>query len=515
MAEPRILTNSPGGSSLSRAAAAGSLPNEWYAKRPASAAEWRARAESIRAEPGARDWLAALAPAFDAQSTAAQRLAAVAEGRGVVVTTGQQPGLFGGPIYTWSKALGALTLADALQQATGIPTAPVFWAATDDSDFAEASITYVAVPGGVETLRTPPPAVAERRMRDTPLGDVGALLEVLARGAGSASYPDAIEAARECYGAKETVGSAYVALLRRLLEPLGIAVLDAGHPAVRHAARPTLRAALERAADIERALLARDAELTAAGHAPQVATMQGLTLVFDSSRGDRRRIAANEIAEVLRRGQGDDLGPNVLLRPIVERAILPTVSYLAGPGEFAYFAQVSAVASAMGASAPVAVPRWSGTIVEPHVDRILDRYYLTIDELRDAHAAETRIARERMPGEVREALARFSEHVAEAHAKLARVLESAAIVRPEVVSGSARALANRAGRLERRVLAAVKQRETAMRVDLATARGALFPLGIPQERALNFLPLLARHGPRLIERMAEAAREHARALTGA
>ena len=89
------------------------------------------RGAEVRGGSGA-NWLDALMPALGdtfAASPAAQRLARSAGGRGVVVTTGQQPGLFGGPIYTWSKAIGALTLADAIERATGIPVAPVFWAA--------------------------------------------------------------------------------------------------------------------------------------------------------------------------------------------------------------------------------------------------------------------------------------------------------------------------------------------------------------------------------------------------
>jgi uncharacterized protein YllA (UPF0747 family) len=82
-----------------------------------------------------RGWLYVLRPAFAASGAAAARLERVAAGRGIVVTTGQQPGLFGGPIYTWSKALSALTLADEIEATTGIPAAPVFWAANDDRRF--------------------------------------------------------------------------------------------------------------------------------------------------------------------------------------------------------------------------------------------------------------------------------------------------------------------------------------------------------------------------------------------
>jgi hypothetical protein len=48
--------------------------------------------------------------------------------------------------------------------------------------------------------------------------------------------------------------------------------------------------------------------------------------------------------------------------------------------------------------------------------------------------------------------------------------------------------------------------------DLAVARASLFPLGKPQERTLNFLPFLARHGAPLLAAMRTAAVEHAARL---
>src|SRR5262245_55049600 len=134
MTEPVVRTDPLGGSPLARAAIDGRL-GDWYVARPTTAQGWKARAESVRASAKSRPWLDMLRPAFDARGAAAARLDRVANGRGIVVTTGQQPGLFGGPIYTWSKALSALALADEIESATGIPTAPVFWAATDDADF--------------------------------------------------------------------------------------------------------------------------------------------------------------------------------------------------------------------------------------------------------------------------------------------------------------------------------------------------------------------------------------------
>jgi uncharacterized protein YllA (UPF0747 family) len=486
---------------------AGALPAAWYPAALAGAAAWKAHAEAVRQEFAAGDWHGALAPAFAARGAAADRLARSAGGKGIVVTTGQQPGLFGGPMYGWSKALSALALADALEQAAGMPVAPVFWAATYDADFAEAAATFVAHDGEVEELLSPDPAVKGQRMTDTPLGDVHALLARLERAAGAAVDPEVLEAVRTSYEPRQTVGSAYVMLLRRVLEPLGIAVLDAGHAAAVAAARPTCEAALARAAPIDAALVARESEIRAAGFHPKVPHVKGLSLVFGVRDGVRRRIPIKDAG----RAPAESLEPNVLLRPVVERAMLPTAAYLAGPGELAYFAQVSAVAQALGTAPPVALPRWAGMIVEPHVARILERHALQADDLQDPHAADTRLARRQMPAAVEAALANYRAALDNANAALAAAVRAdrAPLAPDPVLEGARRNIAHRLARLERRLVAAVKHRERGVMHDLAVARASLFPLGKPQERLLNFLPFLARHGAPLLAAMQRAAAAHA------
>jgi len=150
--EPLVVTIPFGGSPLTRAALRGDVPPAWCAHTPRDEKGWRARALAVAGDASVREWASVLAPALDATGAAAERLAKSAGGKGLVVTTGQQPGLFGGPVYTWSKALSALTLADALEQATGMPVAPVFWAATYDADFAESSASYVILNGKLTRL---------------------------------------------------------------------------------------------------------------------------------------------------------------------------------------------------------------------------------------------------------------------------------------------------------------------------------------------------------------------------
>ena len=508
MTDVRILSEPIGGSPLSLLMQRGEAPGDWLRAPPAGPEGWRERAgERSRAA----DWDALwnlLEPAIAATGAAAARLTRVQREGGIVVTTGQQPGLFGGPIYTWTKAMGALALADAIERATGIATAAIFWAATDDADFAEASSTVVARAGGADRLVQQDAPEAGTPMALAPVGDLTAPLARLSSACGSGADPRPLDAVARAYGdPRRTVGDAYVELLRSLLSPLGVPVIDASHPAVAAASRPVLEDALDGAQAIERALELRTTALRAAGFEPQVEDMPGLAVVFAREGARKRRLAVNErVAPSL------ILTPNVLLRPIVEHAILPTVAYWAGPGELAYFAQVSAVAAAMGRPLPLAVPRWSCTLLEPHVETVLQRLGLQPDDLRLPHAAERRLAREAMAP-------RTASGIAALRADLAALEERLGSEPPElgldaVVRGAAASLQHRVDRLERRLLAGVARRESVKMRDLGTARGALFPFGGRQERTLNLIPTLARHGLELLGELHGAAAGHAEAIVG-
>ncbi len=512
MSEPLVVTLPFGGSTLTRAALAGQVPPDWYEHAPSGAAEWSVRARAAMSDATVRDWATALAPALQASGAAAERLARSTQGRGVAVTTGQQPGLFGGPVYTWSKALSALALANAIERGTGIPTAPVFWAATYDGDFAESGASYVILNGDLVHLQQTPPERAERSMRDTPLGDVTELIRLLELASGSAVAHTALDAVRTAYSSRQTIGLAYVQLLRTILEPLGISVLDAGHPAVRRASHSFLKRALVRAPEIDAALTAREQELRERGFEPPVAHVRGLSTVFRYSDRARTRIP---IADAPTIDQDAELEANVVLRPIAERAILPTVAYVGGPGEVAYFAQATAVAQQLGVVVPVIVPRWSGMIIEPHVQRLLARHSLTPKELRDPHAAEARLVRAQLPPSIRDALASYASGADALNDTLRTALASngnAPLVPDAVLDGARHNVSHRIERLERRIIAAAKRREETTMRDIAIARMSLFPLGKPQERVLNFIPMLARHGETLLAQMQARASEHAASI---
>jgi bacillithiol synthase len=506
---PRVITQTISGNPLARAFISGDAPGGWYEALPDTTDSWRARCEKVR-DGHPADWLERLAPAILATGRAKERLDASARGRGVVVTTGQQPGLFGGPVYTISKALSALAFADYLQNASGIPVAPVFWAATDDTDFREASSTAISLPGGAQLLRIDHSQTLGLPMAAMPLGDVSVQLDALITSARGAVDSTPLELLAQSYGAGETIGSAYVSFLRALFAPLGIAVLDASHPATRAAAKPLLVKALELASEIASAVRTQNQTIEEAGYTPQVQDVPGLSLVFSATPGGRKRIPIKGAAK---QAQSDELGPNVLLRPVVERAILPTATYIGGPAEISYFAQLGPIAEMLGVQRPAIAPRWSCTIIEPHVERILERLRLSPDDLRDPHEAESRIAREQLPERVIEEVKLLRTSIDQRTSALAdAVAQEGAPVSGAVTGGLRANLVRRLDRFERRLIAAAKRRHTDIMTDIGTARGSLYPLGKQQERGLNFVPLLARYGTPLRDDMLAHASGHARNL---
>jgi bacillithiol synthase len=504
-----IVTEPFGGSPLTRAAIAGQLPETWYRPRPSDVEGWATHLRQVSAEFRGRRWYEAIEPAIGPMGAAPERLLRVVQSGGVVVTTGQQPGLFGGPLLTWIKALSAIALADELERATGLPTAPLFWAATDDADFEETRGTRISLPGGIAAVAVEATPEAGTPVADVPLGNIDSALNALRRASGSASFQLPIEIAEEAYTRTSTIGDAYVGVLRRLLQPLGMAVLDASHPAVRAAAQPILREAVRKSEDVAAALAKRSLEIGSAGFLPQVQEIPGLTLVFAYERGRKRRIPIREASS----HDTSELGATVLVRPVVERALMPTVAYCGGPGEVAYFAQVSAVAESLGVAQHMPVPRWSATIVEPHIQRLLDRLGVDREELRTPHLVETRLARAALPANVARDLAEMRASIETQLAAL-EIDDTDGLLPSSAVQGTRTALLHRLDRLERRLVASVKRRETSLMQDIATATAALYPDGKRQERAINFLPILARQGRPLLDAMLAEAMRHARALIG-
>ncbi len=496
-------------SPLATAVRDGTLPPGSTAEIPRDHKAWREHIEVCREPMMGFGWANSLKEALRPSGPAAARLARVSGGQGVVVTTGQQPGLFGGPLYTIVKALSALALANRIEAVLGVPAAPVFWAATDDADFAEGATTWLPRAGMLQDARLGAPPPDGTMMSHAFLSSMEDAKAILKQASSGAAWPEFIRAATTAYHEGTTVGTAYVDLMREMLMPLGITVLNAAHPSVRHQSAPLLRRALAEAATIDEAVTRRTQELRTAGFTPQVEVMPDKSLVFVVRNGVKERATVSGASSVLPRVSDDLLAPNVLLRPIVERALLPTVAYMAGPGEMAYFAQVGAVASALHVAMPLAFPRTSLRIVTPDVRATLTRLGQSADAMRDTRGLVRSLSGAATPDASLEALAALRAQI---RRTADAIRASDAAITTAALDGAVAQFSHRADRLERRVLAASKRRITDQLRKVEQAQSLLWPHGVPQERVVNPLPWLARYGSPLLDAMLAACDEHAQLL---
>jgi uncharacterized protein YllA (UPF0747 family) len=209
----------------------------------------------------------------------------------------------------------------------------------------------------------------------------------------------------------------------------------------------------------------------------------------------RERVEADPLA----------LSPNVLLRPVVESTIFPVLSYVAGPGEAAYYAQLKRLFEAHGLRMPVIYPRHSVTVVEAKVRKRLDKFGLDVDNLRrPLHEIMSEIARDEVPDDVRRALGELKGHVARGSADL---LKAATNIDPTLkgpVTNARNSALSAFQAAERKIVQSVKREQEVASNQLEVAQRHLFPDGQPQERMLTPLYYLVRYGNGFVEALLES-----------
>ena len=430
-----------------------------------------------------------------------ERLAA---GEVLAITTGQQPGLFTGPLYTVYKALSAVALAQRVERERGVPVVPVFWVAGDDHDFAEANHAVVLGRDGelvTIVLRERPHEAPQLPLFRELLGpEVRTALDAL-----DAALPDSeckadvrqwLEA---CYRPDTNLADAGAEALQQLLGGRGLAVFRAHDRNAKRAATPwVLKALNERLPD-------------------------GLTPVMVEGRLGRDRLLEDNGAFVTRRSSErftraqlegiaaetpERLSPNVLLRPVIEAALFPTLAYVGGPGEMEYLPEAGPLFSSLGVAPQTHVPRWSGVIIEARVDKILNKHGLTpADFAGQPGKLETRIAKAELPPDLAESLKALRDEVESRFARISGEVQQLDPTLERTVQSARNAALAGTNEIEKKLVASLKRTQGTLVSQLARARAALMPDGKPQERVLTSASFLARYGETLLEQIdAEVAR---------
>lgn len=434
------------------------------------------------------------------------------------VVTGQQVGLFGGPMFAIYKALTAVKLAEEAT-AAGLDTVPVFWLATSDHDLAE--VNHVSIPGPdgrLQTLSTSSHGVAGAPVSAVRLGEE--ILPVVDEAAAVLGDSAATQFLRDSYQPGETLGTAFARLCTRIFAQWGVILLDASDPDLHRLAEPIYRSAIERADELEAALLDRGQALEAAGYHQQVKVTSSSVLLFTSQNGARTPIhrrgngAAAEFviggeagaekisqAELAARiaSAPEQFSPNVLLRPVVQDYLLPTLAYTGGAAETAYFAQVGAVYKALLGRITPLIPRFSATLVEPKIQRLIERHGINVtDVFSGPDALRQQLAARNLP---RDLQAAFDAAKLSMENNLIAIREKLAKLDPTLVDAAQTATSKMQHQLERlytqATRAELRQGELIGR-HAETISRALYPDKGLQERAIGGMYFLARYGLELL-----------------
>jgi len=440
------------------------------------------------------------------------------------VVTGQQVGLLAGPMFAIHKALTAVKLAEEAT-AAGVDTVPIFWLATYDHDLAE--VNHVAIPGqdgALQVLTTP--------SHDVPGAPVGAvrfgdeITPVVEQAVALIGDGEVAQFLRESYRPGESLGTAFARFYARIFADWGVILLDASDSEFARIAEPIYHAAVERAGELAAALLERGQALEAAGYHQQVKVTESSVLLFTTRQGARTPISRRsnaETAEFIIDGEAaaeklsqsdllaqisahpEHFSPNVLLRPIVQDYLLPTLAYTGGAAETAYFAQAGAVYDALLGRVTPIVPRFSATIVEPKMQRLLERHELAITDTFDGpEALRRKIAARNLPDDLQAA---FETAKRSFDANLSAVKEKLEKLDRTLVDAAETARSKMQHQLEK--LYAQAARAEAQKGELVTRHAenlseALYPDKGLQERAIGGIYFLARYGNDFLNQLHDA-----------
>ncbi len=465
----------------------------------------------------------ALISAQNPSPAAAPALESLAQGAGIVVT-GQQVGLFGGPLFTPFKAATAVARARRAT-AEGHPHAAIFWLASEDHDFAE--INHVTFPSGRELGKLVYPIAPEAPV---PVGGVafdGSILPLVERAGELLGFSEAAEELARAYRPGRTFAQAFREFYAKIFSAQGLLIVDASSRPFHRLGAPVLRAALEGADDLHAALLERNRALEAAGYHAQVAVASQSSLLFLIDEETGARLALKRLAPSAAEPGGlwqaagnggrksfstadllgildaapERISPSALLRPVFQDSLLSPSLVVVGPAELAYFAQNAVLYERILGRFTPAVPRFSATLIEPAVGELLRKHELTLEQVfsLDSAGLAQLLADRTLPPDAKAKLATAGNAL---EAELTALLEwmhaqDAGLGRSAETAASK--MRYQMGRLRHLATNYQLQREAALARHAEAIHQALHPGGVLQERVHGAAYYFARYGLELAE----------------
>jgi len=439
------------------------------------------------------------------------------------VVTGQQVGLFSGPLYTIFKALTAIKLTESLNKTILGCFVPVFWLASDDHDFEEINhitlldkenqIEDIQYQGHSSNLKKP----VSKIVLSAEISNCIKQLNDLTRD--SEFKPEILSQLGTAYQPGRSFVEAFARWMTRLFKSYGLIFIDAGHPDLKDLGKDVFYTEIAQNSPSTQCTLETSRKLTQKNYRTQIQLHEGilnLFLVEDerdsiqfrdddySIKGKPQTFKKDELLQLLEK-QPHKFSPNVLLRPLYQDTVLPTVAYVGGLSEVAYFAQMKEVYERFSLPMPIIYPRKSLTLIEKNVDKGLKTYSLKVQDIwRNADAKINEIAKEKIPKSLDKAFQTTASHLDK---DLTDIKQETLAFEPTLeksVDLTIRKIHHQISLLEKKILKASKKQNTIITQRIHLAKSSLYPNQRLQERVFNITPFLIKYGFTLMERLYQA-----------
>ncbi len=439
------------------------------------------------------------------------------------VVTGQQVGLFSGPLYTIYKALTAIKLSEHLNRCRLGCFVPIFWLASEDHDLAEIDhIALLDKNNRLEEVRCRMPS-SEFKIPASNIILPSEILDCIQRlkdlTLDSEFKADIINDLSEAYQPGRSFAEAFARWMTRLFKSYGLIFIDASHPRLKELGRDVFYQEIAEESPSSQQAMATSQRIRQAGYDTQIPLHEGILNIFYTER-ERRAIQWKEGAfgikgmppmrtkeELLTLAKEKPFlfSPNVLLRPLYQDALLPTVAYIGGPGEIAYFAQMRGVYERFRLPMPVIYPRMNVTIVEKKVDHVLKKYNLKIQDLWGQPVGIIgEIGKKQIPDSLDKALRLVLNHLEQDFESLkGEILAFEPALKDSL--DQAKGKMNQQWKfMEKKILQASRKRNETAIQQLHKAIDNLYPNQHLQERVFNIVPYIMKYGYAFMDKLDQA-----------
>lgn len=454
---------------------------------------------------------------FGSGSQVAAQLERLRDPDSLAVVTGQQLTLYGGPLFTVYKTITTLLYARRWENLLQRPVIPVFWMADEDHDFPEASELGLLVNDTFEQLSLQNGSglpVGRETLGETYSRFEKSFFERLPE---SDFSNDIHKLLTRHYREGATFRTAFGGLLLDLFEKHGLILAGSDDPSIKSLISRPLQAAAENPEGLSEALESQSIALEHAGFNRQ-ALVQPSNLFYIDPQGNRQKLDLD--GDTWSNGNGkawnrdefsraveanpEQFSPNVFLRPMLQDQLLPTLAYVCGPGELAYYAQMKEAYQWAGQQMPMLLPRISGTLVEPAVERVMKKLPFEFEEYGDRiEDLEKAFLTRSVPEGGEDYFAiwrRESTRLAEDAKRKAKEIDPTLEASADKVETR---IQQQIDRLQQKVTRAIKRRESTQIQRIHRVRENLFPGGKLQERQLSFVYYMNRYGTDIWDRLIE------------